>query len=59
MCGGEKCFSAIPYSTHDPPRKPQWHWTYLDLLVVPAQPVQNGAPISQLEVASLTYTSLF
>jgi len=24
MCGGEKYFSAVPYSTYDPPRKLQW-----------------------------------
>jgi len=43
MCGDEKHFSAIPYFTYDPPRKLQWHWTYLVLSVVPAQPVQKSA----------------
>jgi len=38
-------FSAIPYSAYDPPRKLQWYWTYLDLLVVPAQPEQKSASI--------------
>jgi len=45
MRGGKKYFSAIPYSTYDPPRKLQWYWTYLELLVVPSQPVQKGASI--------------
>jgi len=30
---------------YDLPRKLQWHWTYLDLLVTPVQPVQKGASI--------------
>jgi len=45
MCGGEEYVSVIPYSTYDPPRKLQLYWTYLDLSVVPAQPVQKGTSI--------------
>jgi len=47
MCGGEKYFSAILYSTYLP-RELQWYWTYLDLSVVPTQLVQKGVSISQL-----------
>jgi len=36
MCGGEKFFFFFSFSTYDPPRKLQWYWTDLDLLVVPA-----------------------
>jgi len=45
MCRDERYFSAIKYSTYDPPRELQWYWTYLDLLAVPAQQVQKGASI--------------
>jgi len=41
MCEGMKYFSAIPCSIYVPPRELQWYWTYLDLSVVPAQPVPN------------------
>jgi len=49
MCGGEKYFSAIPYSTYDPPRKLQWYSTYLGLSVVPAQPVSDNYQFSAKE----------
>jgi len=42
MYGDEKHFIAIPHSTHDPPRKLQWHWTHLSLSVVPVQLAQKG-----------------
>jgi len=50
MCGGEKYFSAIPYSTYDLPIELQWYWIYSGLSLVSTQPVEKGASIRLLAV---------